>query len=302
MALREYIAGEIAEDFSDGRLTRREAIRRLVTVGLTVSSAAALLAACGGDDDGDGRSGPAPSSSRPPATGARPRGGAVEPAELIRFQGPNGELQAAWATPAQAKGGVLLVHEIFGLTEHFYDLASRFAGEGYGALAVDLLSAQGGTPAAEGAGGTAGGLAGAPLDQLLGDLGAGIDELERRLPGVEVAVIGFCFGGGMVWNLLNSGEERLAAAVPFYGPAPADADFSGSEAAVLAVYGENDERVNATRDAATAALEAAGLTHEVKTYPEAGHGFFNDTGPNYNEQAATEANAAVLDWLDRHLQ
>jgi carboxymethylenebutenolidase len=105
----------------------------------------------------------------------------------------------------------------------------------------------------------------------------------------------------MVWNLLAAGEDRVAAAIPFYGPAPADADFGNARAAVLGVYGELDERVNATRDAATAALDAAGLEYEIKTFPGANHAFFNDTGPNYNEAAATEAYADVLHWFGSHL-
>ncbi len=297
MALREYIAGEIAQEYADGRLTRREALHRLAMVGLTLTGAAALLAACGGDDDGP-QSAP---TTRPAATGVKPAGGAATTAETIRFDGPNGELQAAWAAPARAKGAVLVVHEIRGLNPHFYDVAGRLARDGYGALVVDLLSAQGGTEAVTDAGGTAAALANASDERLLGDLGAGIDELERRLPGAKVGVIGFCFGGGMVWRLLAAGEDRLVAAIPFYGPAPAAADYGGARAAVLAIYGENDERVNASRDNAVAGLEAAGLRHEVKTFPGATHAFFNDTGPNYNESAAKEAYADVLDWLDRYV-
>ena len=105
----------------------------------------------------------------------------------------------------------------------------------------------------------------------------------------------------MVWLLLASGEPRLAAAAPFYGPLPDNADFSGSEAAVLGIYAEQDERVNASREAATAALERAGLTHEIVTYPGANHAFFNDTGPRYHQDAATQAYAKVLDWFGRHL-
>ena len=105
----------------------------------------------------------------------------------------------------------------------------------------------------------------------------------------------------MVWNMLQAGDQRLAAAVPFYGTPPNPADFSKSKAAVLAFYGENDARVNATRDAATNALRAAGLTHEIKTMPGADHAFFNDTGPRYNAAAAQEANALMLAWLDKHL-
>ncbi|HEX6310779.1 MAG TPA: dienelactone hydrolase family protein, partial [Acidimicrobiia bacterium] len=138
-------------------------------------------------------------------------------------------------------------------------------------------------------------------DRLVADLRAGLDELERREPDAKLAAVGFCFGGGMTWTLLAAGESRLAAAVPFYGPAPAGADFSGSEAAVLAIYAELDDRVNATRDAAVAALDAAGLTSEVRTFPGVDHAFFNDTGPRYDEAAATEAYDTVVAWFATHL-
>jgi carboxymethylenebutenolidase len=144
-------------------------------------------------------------------------------------------------------------------------------------------------------------LSSAPRERFVADMRAGLDELERRAPGRKLGAIGFCFGGGMVWTLLASGEPRLAAAAPFYGPLPEGADFSGSTAAVLGIYAEQDARVNATREAATAALEAAGLTHEIVTYPGANHAFFNDTGPRYDPDAATQAYAKVLDWLGEHL-
>jgi carboxymethylenebutenolidase len=130
---------------------------------------------------------------------------------------------------------------------------------------------------------------------------AGVTELRRRLPGRKLAVVGFCFGGGMVWRLLASKEPRLAAAVPFYGPFPDRGNLSGSEAAVLAIYGELDDRVNATRTAARAALKNAGLQHQVVTFPGADHAFFNDTGPRYDEAAAAEAYQAMLDWFASHL-
>ena len=89
--------------------------------------------------------------------------------------------------------------------------------------------------------------------------------------------------------------------VPFYGPAPDNADFARARAAVLGIYAELDARVNASRERAEAALKRAGLTHEIRTFPGADHAFFNDTGPRYNEQAAREAYAAVLGWFGRHL-
>ena len=90
-----------------------------------------------------------------------------------------------------------------------------------------------------------------PDGRFVADMKAAIDELERRTPDAKIGAVGFCFGGGMVWTLLASGEPRLAAAAPFYGPLPDGADFAGSRnAAVLGVYAEQDARVNATRDAA----------------------------------------------------
>jgi carboxymethylenebutenolidase len=292
MALRRYIAEEIAVDYADALLTRREALRRLGLLGLTAGAAVSLLAACDGDGDGGERAGDAPARDAPPRT-------APALAEDVRFGGRRGELLGAWAVAPKARGAVLVIHEIFGLSDHIRSLPPRFAADGYSALAVDLLSEEGGTSAV--GDDAVGVLGGASEDRLVADLRAGIDELERREPAAKIAAVGFCFGGGMTWQLLAAGERRLAAAVPFYGPAPADADFSGSEAAVLAIYAELDARVNASRDAAVAALEAAGLTHEVRTFPGVDHAFFNDTGPRYNAAVAAEAYDAVLAWFADHL-
>jgi carboxymethylenebutenolidase len=290
--MRDYLAEEIAFDYADAILTRREALRRLVLLGLTATGAAAVLAACGGDGGGDGQS-----KKRSPST----TGGAPATAEAVTFRGPQGELQGAWAKASDPKGTVLVIHENRGLTDHIRSLPPRFAADGYSALAIDLLSEEGGTAAVGGEAEATAALGQAPPERLIADLRAGIDELERRDRNAKTAVIGFCFGGGLTWQLLAAGEPRLAAAAPFYGPAPANADFSGSKAAVLAVYGELDSRVNATRDGAVAALEAAGLKHEVRTFPGADHAFFNDTGPRYNPTAASEAYQAVLDWFGTYV-
>jgi carboxymethylenebutenolidase len=292
MALREYLIGEVTEDFGDGHLSRREALRRLGLLGVGLTSAGALLAACGGSDV----------TEAVPPRSTTSTSGAPSPAsaETIRFTAPSGEVAAAYAAAAEPRGSLLVVHENKGLTPHFVDLVGRFASDGWAALCVDLVSPEGGTATVGEAGATAA-LGAAPVERLVGDLRAGIDELQRRAPGRKVGAVGFCFGGGMTWQLLQAGESRLAVAAPFYGPAPAAPDFSKAKAAVLAVYGELDGRVNASRDAARAALEAAGLTYEIKTYPGADHAFFNDTGPRYNEAAATQAKADLDAWLEEHL-
>jgi carboxymethylenebutenolidase len=108
----------------------------------------------------------------------------------------------------------------------------------------------------------------------------------------------------MTWNLLQVGQlqdQRVRVAVPFYGPAPATPDFTGARAAVLAIYGALDARVDATREAATAAMVKAGLVHEVITYDHADHAFFNDTGPRYNATAAAAAQQKMFQFLDEHL-
>jgi carboxymethylenebutenolidase len=296
MAMRSYLVAEVVADYAEAHLPRREALRRLGLLGVGALGASTLLAGCGGDDDGEGSTRRAGTSTSASIPGAIP-----SPASIVRFEGPNGELQGAWAPAARPQGSVLVIHENRGLTDHIRTIPPRFAAAGFSALAIDLLSEEGGTAALGGDAQAMGALAQAPTERLIADLRAGIDELERREDGKKVAVIGFCFGGGMTWQLLAAGEPRIAAAAPFYGPAPANPDFSGSNAAVLAVYGELDTRVNATRDAAQAALATAGLTHEIRVFPRANHAFFNDTGPNFNAAAAAEAFQAVLDWFDRHL-
>ncbi len=196
---------------------------------------------------------------------------------------------------------MVIIHENRGLTPHFVALPGRLAASGYSALAVDLLSEEGGTAALGDEGKAQAALSAAPRERLVADARAGIDELERRVPGRKIGMMGFCFGGGMTWSVLDAPDPRLAAAVPFYGPLPEGADFTGAKAAVLAVYAGLDSRVNASRDAATAALEKAGLVHEVKTFEGVDHAFFNDTGQRYNKDAADQAYAAVIDWFGKHL-
>ncbi|MGQ0630525.1 MAG: dienelactone hydrolase family protein [Sporichthyaceae bacterium] len=304
MALREYLVGEVTEEYGEGLLSRREALRRLGLLGVSVTSASALLAACASDDD-ETEAAPAPADTptptpTPPQT-AIPGGGG----EQISYRAGGVDYIAAWQpATGTAKGALLIIHENKGLTTHFYDLVGRFAGEGYSSLSLDLLSRAGGTASFDDQAAATAALSAMPAEQLLGDLRAGIDELTDRAPKLKVGAMGFCFGGGMTWNLLQAGplqEERLAAAVPFYGPAPQVPDFTGSNAAVLGVYAGLDARVNASRESAEAALKAAGLTHEVLTLDGVDHAFFNDTGPRYNAAAAGQVNSKVLDWFATYL-
>lgn len=294
MALKRYLAEEVAVDHADGQITRREALRRLAYLGLGAAAAGSLLAACAREED--------PTVQRTP--GATPAGPSPLGTEDITFEGPDGrDAFGAYAAAENPKGAVLVIHENRGLTAHVRSVAGRLAASSYSALAVDLLSSEGGTKKFTDEAEIMQILGDADKESLVADMKAGLDELERRVPDAKLGAIGFCFGGGMVWQLLDSGEERLAAAAPFYGTTPEDgADFSRSaNAAVLGVYAEKDSRVNATRETARAALEKENLMHEIVTFPGVDHAFFNATGQNYNAEQAGKAYAQVLDWFGEHL-
>ncbi|HVF13550.1 MAG TPA: dienelactone hydrolase family protein [Acidimicrobiales bacterium] len=298
---QRYLAEEVAEEHSLGLMTRREALRRLGMMGFTAVGASCLLAACGGGDDDD----VAPSaSSSPPASETTPTTGGAASSGTETVTYPSGRatpLTGAWAPAPSAKGAVVVIHENRGLTDHIRSVAARLARDGYSALAVDLLSEEGGS-AKVGEADAGAALNAAGGERLVGDVKATLDELARRQPAAKLGVIGFCFGGTQTWSVLGSGEARVAAAAPFYGTVDPAVDFSGTTASVLGVYAELDSRVNATRDTAKAALEKAGLVHELRTFPGANHAFFNDANPDrYNATQAAAAYQAVLDWFGRHL-
>jgi carboxymethylenebutenolidase len=314
--IKRYLIEEVVLDHGDGHISRREALHRLTLMGLGVTAASSLLTACDSGKQGAtsapsatptvASTGAAPSATTgatatPPAAPPPGAAGAL-PTEAITFPGPEGRtLQGAWSAAAKPRGSVLVVHENKGLTDHIRGLAGRFAGAGYSSIAIDLLSAEGGTTSLGDPANATAALSKVAPERFVADMRAGLDELVKRTPGGKIGAIGFCFGGGMMWRLVASKDPRLAAAAPFYGSLPDGIDFTGSKAAVLATYGERDARVNATRDAAKAALEKAGLTHEIVTYPNAEHAFFNDTSPRYNAETAAQAWAKVLEWFGRHV-
>jgi carboxymethylenebutenolidase len=291
-SLGRYLAEEVAVDHADGLLNRREALHRLGLLGVSGVAASAMLSACtAGNAPGDAPAGGAPAGPTP------------LPAGSVTFADAAGNvLQGAWAEPdGDPHGGVLVVHENKGLTDHIRSVVGRLADSGYAALAPDLLSEEGGTAAVGDPAVVTATLGTVPPARLVADLRAGLTELNDRAGGAKLGCVGFCFGGGLVWRLLAAGEPRLSAAVPFYGPLPDKPDFAASGAAVLAIYAELDSRVNAGRQAAEEALTSAGLPHEIVTYPGVDHAFFNDTGPRYNAAAAADAYQRVLTWFDRYL-
>ena len=191
MALREYLTTEVGEDWVDGLITRREAVRRLILLGMTASSATALLAACAAQiSPSPAVSSPTAARSTPgaaaTASGAAPSPASVTPGEAITFPGPTGELQGFLASAETPAGAMLVIHENRGLTDHIRSVAGRLAGDGYSALAIDLLSEEGGTAALGDPGNVPAALAAASTERLVADMPAGLTSSNGACPGAKI--------------------------------------------------------------------------------------------------------------------
>jgi carboxymethylenebutenolidase len=223
----------------------------------------------------------------------------------LQFPSPAGygTARGYLARPARADEplpAVLVVHENRGLNPHIEDVARRLALEGFIALAPDALFPLGGYPGDEDAARELF----PKLDQARTreDFVAAAALLQEIDGGNgRVGVVGFCYGGAMA-GFLATRRPALAAAVPFYGMAPAPEEAARIEAELLVVLAETDERVNAGWPAFQAALDAAGKTWSVYQPPGTTHGFHNDTTPRHAPEAAAEAWRRTLALFERTLR
>jgi carboxymethylenebutenolidase len=199
--------------------------------------------------------------------------------------------------------GVVVIHENRGLTDHIRDVARRVAKAGYIALAPDLASRAGGT-AKVGADKITGYFANAKPEELVSDLNAAVTFLGQQ-SGIrpdKYGVVGFCFGGALVLRLAAA-NPKIAAAVCYYGVTPDPASqMSATNAAILGQYGATDQRVDATIPALEQVMQQSGKTFQKYLYEGAGHAFNNDTGQNYNQEAAVTAWQRTLDWFGKYLK
>jgi carboxymethylenebutenolidase len=195
---------------------------------------------------------------------------------------------------------VLVIHENRGLNPYIEDVARRAAVEGFLALAPDGLSPVGGYPGNDDDGRTLQ----AKLDQA--KLRTDMLNSARWLRGHELStrrlgVTGFCWGGGTTNFLATQLGTDMQAGVPFYGAAAETAAVPAIKAALLIQYAESDERINSMWPAYEAALKAAGVTHEMHTYPGTQHGFHNNSTPRYHEASAKLAWDRTVAFFRKHL-
>jgi carboxymethylenebutenolidase len=303
-----YLQSEFIEDFEEGLLTRRQALKLLAGVTGSVAIADVLIAGCTPKAvasvlTDEVSSTPALASADAGRTVEAGSGAAIIAGDL-EFPGETATLTAYHARPTteDRRPAVLVCHENRGLTEHIKDVTRRLASAGYVALAVDLLSRIGGTDSVSDPADVPGILGNTPPEQFVSDFVNAWHWLQAQDYVITegVGMVGFCFGGGVTWRVAV-GLPDVRAAVPFYGPHPDPSEVSAIQAAVLAIYAGNDQRINQGIPPIEEAMRAAGKTYEKVIYPGVEHAFHNDTGSRYNAEAATDAWARMLDWLNRYL-
>jgi len=169
--------------------------------------------------------------------------------------------------------GVIVIHEIYGLTDWEPTVADRLAKEGFVAVVPDLLSSKHRkTPADEDEDRKLVGEL--EPERVTADLDATYGYI-NSLPAVrkgDIGTIGFCWGGGESFRYATN-NPNLKASVVCYGPAPDTASMRRIKAPVLGIYGENDARINAALPDVNAAMQRHGKTFTQEVFPEAGHGF-----------------------------
>ncbi len=334
-------AQNLVAEWEHGAMSRREFFERAVLLLGSITAAEALLAACSPAALPTTTSAPAvataPSASTAAATSsaaypsagapttaatrlAQPTSAPVTPSASSALPGfvdpsavdtsevtyPSGEVKMTSYLAKPKSGGpwpgVIVIHENRGLTDHIKDVTRRIANLGYAALGVDLLSRLGGTPKFAPPANPTQAINSLKPDEIIADLVASVAFLKTQsFVKPKIGVVGFCFGGGYsLQTAINS--KDIAAGIVFYGANPSNIDdVQKIVGAVQANYGERDTFINPGIPALEAAMKKYNKSFEYKTYPGAGHAFFNDTGPAFNEAAAKDAWVRLIEFYKKYL-
>lgn len=283
--------------YEDGAMNRRELISRLTRY---TGSAAAAIAAVESAGVAE-----AQTASCPAGVQVAENDPAVL-SQTIPIHGEGGPLFVYQSLPRDYAvaplPAVLVVHENRGLNEHIKNVTRRVAKAGYVAIGVDLLSRQGGTerfPDPEQA------LAAynrTRPEERREDLLSALFTIrdQRYVRRDRIGAVGFCAGGGNVFDLAVT-TDQLAAAVVFYGTPPSADRIANLQAPLLGIFGEADRGLTGQVPAMLTALQSGQKPYELHIYQGARHAFHNDTSPQYDAGAACDAWSKTLGFFSRHL-
>jgi carboxymethylenebutenolidase len=193
---------------------------------------------------------------------------------------------------------VIVIHEIFGLTDWVRSVTDQLAEAGYIAIAPDLMSGMGpggGTTELGGRDAVGKAIRNLPLDQVTGDLNAAADYL-AELPSCngKIAVAGFCWGGGQSFRYAAN-NKKLKAALVFYGPPPGKDEMGKIECPVYGFYGGDDNRITSTVADTAETMKKLGRKFDPVTYEGAGHGFMR-AGEDPEDKRPANKNARDSGW------
>ena len=318
----KYLIEEFFDDYRAGAMSRRTFTRRVafITGSMGAAAAAMLLVGCSPNEvprSTDPMPTPNPTSAPGTGTGTAtagavpgaksplsvPEGAAGMTTATIQFPSEGTDISGYLARPDgdSPVPAVLVCHENRGLTPHIQDVARRFAKEGYAALALDLLSREGGTANLD-RDAIPGALTKAGAQRHVADFKAAFAYLNSQdyVDAGRIAMTGYCFGGGITWQAATE-LTGLKATSAFYGPAPDLEKVPTIKPAVFGVYAEQDDRNTGPMPEFRDALAATEVRHELKVYPGVDHAFHNDTGERYNETQATAAWNDTLAWFKKYV-
>lgn len=222
--------------------------------------------------------------------------------EWVKVKNGNREVNSFIAFPeVKTKAtAVIVIHEIFGLSDWVRGVTDQLAAEGYIAIAPDLLTGMG----PNGTGSKELGLSGArevignlPADQITADLNACVDYC-KKLPSCngKVVVCGFCWGGRQTFRFANNNNE-VNAFFPFYGDAPAKAeDAAKVKGPIYGFFAANDNRVNSSLPKAGEFYKANKVPFDFVTYETGGHGFMRRGEDPTDKDAENQKKARAEAW------
>ena len=232
--------------------------------------------------------------------------------EWVKVKNGNREVNSFVVYPENKNKAtaVIVIHEIFGMSDWVQSLTDQLAEAGYVAIAPDLLSGMGpnggGTSSLGGGSAVGQAIRDLPPDQITADLNAVADYISKvPASNGKIVVTGYCWGGSQSFRYATN-NPNIKAAFVFYGSAPASADGTPDKAALAKItapvygfYAGNDARINATLPKTTEAMTELKKTFEPVTYEGSGHGFMragDAPEPVANDKAAEDYQKALTAW------